>query len=311
MANAINLLMGELFLAGMLAGGTPPVVMTTAAAEGTAVLSAVLSIRTCDKKDTKTDDAVYAELRDGARTWLDYGRNDFERNATYDYDLDLTGISTVADITRLRIHKNGSNGLCISRVRLYINQVLAFERSYASGRWLDNSDADRTLEFSSAALRADAHWSAVNLNLAKTAEVTRAEFESLIESLVGTAIHGNALYWGHYHGRAVEVSRKSDHVLLVDLDLGLDLNNWFDPEVDINFEVHLCKDGAFAPSVKNRKVNVDSRWYSEVVSLGIAQLVDDKAHDRIARRMKGLDVGVGPGLPLSCPTIRPDVSIRF
>jgi hypothetical protein len=286
-----------------------------AASDTVTVVRSQLEVQTCNKTDTKTDDPVSGAINGAQVTWLDYARDDFERNKTYTYDLGLTGVSKVADISQLRIYKQGSNGLCIYRVRLLINGAAIYSQTWSSGRWLDNSAADRTLLISSASLRSTASWSSFNTGplayfAANSFALSRTELESRIESMVGTAIHGNPLYWGHLNGRAVEVSRKDNNTVHVDVDLALDVNNWWDPAVDLDFDITLCEGGVFSPKVRNRKVDVDSKWYSEVLSFGIVELVDHKADAFIMKAIKGLKAPPVAGVPV-CPTVKSDGSVAF
>lgn len=284
--------------------------------ESTPILRAQLAVKTCDRADAGTDDDVAAQLNDHAVTWLDYARDDFERNRTYLYDLGTEGAGTLAGITTLRIFKTGSDGVCLSRVRLIVNGALIFERSNGAGWWLDDDGADRrTLAFSASALRASTQWQGYTRTVtdylaAIDHTLTRAELESRIESMVGTFIHGNGLYWGHLYGQGVEVSAKSDSTIDVDLDLAYSANNWWDPEVDVNFDLELCPGGSPQPRVTNVRVDVDSRWYSELLSLGVAEILDRQANSRIADGVRGVLVAVSMPLP-RCPSVQTDGDITF
>ena len=67
----------------------------------------------------------------------------------------------------------------------------------------------------------------------------RAFLERAVEEAVTrTAIAGEPrLYWGHVSGRRVEVTRKDQDSINIDLDLAFDLKNAPDPEVDVDVEV--------------------------------------------------------------------------
>jgi hypothetical protein len=211
---------------------------------------------------------VSARLNDYNLTWMDYGRNDFERNSVFSYDLVQDGsLAKLGDITMLRFSKTGSDGLCLRALTLYVNGVAICNLDYGpSGRWLDNDGTDRrTITLSSAALRAHPYW--VNFPITVPARyLSRAELESRIEGIVGNEIKGQSVYWGHLYGRAVEVTKKDDRTIHVDLDLAYDLTALPDPEIDFDFDVSFsCSNGRVVLTIKNVKVNVETAWYVEVL----------------------------------------------
>jgi len=137
--------------------------------------------------------------------------------------------------------------------------------------------------------------------------ITRAEIESLVRTDVDEFIQGTKLYWGHISGRPVEATRVDSNTLHVDLDLAYRVNNWWDPEVDVDFDLDLsCSAGRISGRPSNVKFKVDSAWYSEVLSLGIAELADSIASG-ILNGIAGLfadALGTSASLGLTvCPSI--------
>jgi hypothetical protein len=77
----------------------------------------------------------------GNSTWLDYGprlispfpvwSDDFDRGREFTYDLNLSNISELSDITMLTIAKDGTDGIGIAEISLKVNGVEVFERFLA------------------------------------------------------------------------------------------------------------------------------------------------------------------------------------
>ena len=82
-----------------------------------------LELHTGDVGDAGTDDSIQVVLSEASNTgmnstWVDYGRDDFERGDTFTYDLNLDEIPLLSDITRIRITKDGTDGWCLADFRL-------------------------------------------------------------------------------------------------------------------------------------------------------------------------------------------------
>ena len=183
--------------AGPIGRTAPPIGRTAPPSESFPVWRAQLRIAVCDVQDSKTDDAVKAELNESNVTWLNYARNDFERGSTFTYDLLLTNVATLADITKLRVAKTGDNGVCLQSVALKVNGKTIFSHTFSPRRWLDGSH--RSVTFSSPELRESAQWTAYTLPM-PSLTIPRSELENRIEAMAGTFTHGNDLYWGHLYG---------------------------------------------------------------------------------------------------------------
>jgi hypothetical protein len=235
---------------------------------------AQLYVRVCDASDAGTDDGIEASLASGNYTRMNYGRDDFERNSAFTYDLKLDGISAISRLTRLRIRRvGGDDAVKLCSASLLINGRQIYARSFGSGLWLDADGSHAsTFEVSRGTMDDLTAWRnyvppAVSLNL------SRAEIESRIEAHVGDAIAGNRLDWGGLNGRAyVEASRKTSSTVAVDLDLTYDLPLLPDPRVDVDFDLVAPSDGSLRLTPIN--VRVDLPIYFELVFRPLAFFVD-------------------------------------
>jgi len=241
-----------------------------------------LTLRTGDVDGAGTDDSVKVKLNDQNYTWLDYGRDDFERGARDSYDLELSGVCCFSEITMLRIEKVGTDAWCLQGFTLEVNGRQVFNQDNLSPdqpacQWIGDGGPP-SITISSAQLRASPEWQAysqpdvINRMSANTCGIPRDELESRIEAHVGHLLHGRSLKWGHIGGRgAVEVSQRSRLAVKVDLDLEYK-SWWFNPEVDVDFD--LSFDAEFRPVVSNLNVKVDSSIHSELLSLGLVEIFD-------------------------------------
>ncbi len=273
------------------------------------VWRAQLLVMTADVKDANTKErknGVHIRLNEvfqynipsGNGTWLDYGRNDFEKGDTFTYDLNLNDVDELGDITQIGIYHEGDDGWCIERLALVVNGLEVYNISFGSTpstcQWLD-TEAGKSSSYviSHDDLRAHPKWSSYNEDAARllllvNQGIPQAELESRIEAKVGDNIHGTKAYWGHLHGPAVEAKKgcpleeQSCSTVHLDLDLAADINNWWDPAVDVDFDLMIsCMGGELSIEAMNVDIDVDSKWYSELLSLGIINVIDGIAEDRV------------------------------
>jgi hypothetical protein len=278
------------------------------------VWRAQIQFQTANISDAGSDDSVRVRLNATNSTWLDYGRDDFERNTNYTYDLKLNGINRLSDIHYLYISKTGSDGWAIKSFSLLINGRTIYTQTFpGNGRWLDTDSGESPNYFVGfSTLRGDDAW--VNyVPPFPPLILPRAELESRVEGIVGDYIHGNRLEWGHLHGRAVEATRKNANTVHFDLDLKADISYLPDPEVDVDFDVEVtCSNGTIAMKVKNVVVDVDSSPILQVLSLGLVNFLDAELSSRINDAVR--NIKIGQNVPLGfCPGINVDslVNLRF
>ena len=271
------------------------------------VWRAQLVVRTTDRSDANTDDSVSVSLNgssvpSGNLTWLDYGRDDFERGTEYTYDLNLDAIDDMSDITRINLTKEGDDGLCISGLALKVNGIEVFNQDFGAAANCKVLDSDsghsRTHSVSHDELRAHPAWSSYNHDAALFAlafGIPNAELESRVESMVGHGLHDTELHWGHIYGDAVEVTRgcpagvEPCTTAHVDLDLAKD--SWLpDPEVDVDFDLDfVCSDGALTITTSNLEVDADSEWYWELLSIGFIEIFDYKVAKGVTEAWTALE----------------------
>ncbi len=124
----------------------------------------------------------------------------------------------------------------------------------------------------------------------------RAELESRIEGIVGDALHGTDAYWGDLDGdRYVEVTGKDDQRVHVTVDLSADVPGW-DAEVDLSFDLKFtgaCSDGQtpleLHITTENVSAGADLDWYTELLTLGLANLAEGGIADRVVDAFPDLD----------------------
>ncbi|HEY0714447.1 MAG TPA: hypothetical protein VGF45_17315 [Polyangia bacterium] len=283
---------------------------------GHAVWRAELVLETGTASNADTEDEVRVGLNPysgsptvprGNLTFLDYARDDFERGHTDSYDLNLNGVSELADINTVYVAKGGDDAWCLRSLALKVNNQQVFSRSFASEpngcRWIDDDDGHTlSVIVPFADLRASAEWQGYNHTAALFAlaffGIPNAELVSRFEAIVGDAIHDNELYWGQLYGAAVEVTRGCPanvvecNKLHVDLDLAASVTGP-NPEVDIDFDVNVaCTGGNLEIATENFHVEADSALIWELVSLGLIEFLDNAVEDEVRSSFEAIERSV-------------------
>lgn len=228
-------------------------------AEDAPVWRAQLRVRTCDSPTAGTNDAVFASLNASNSTKLDYPHNDLQRNTSFTYDLMLTGVTQFSDITRLRVSKRGSNGLCLRSLDLFVNDRLIFSRNMNS-LFLDDSGSHAPrVTINGLRLRISEQWQTYTQPFPPFV-IPHDELVSRVSSSVGTMMDGQSVHWGHLVGSAfVAVSRETDTSVHVNLDLEGEHTVPLVPlpAVDVAFDLEFgCSDGKIDVQATNAAVNV-------------------------------------------------------
>ncbi|MCI0331122.1 MAG: hypothetical protein L0196_09315 [candidate division Zixibacteria bacterium] len=264
-----------------------------------------IRLETANVKGAGTDDDVNIRLGSTLdSTWVDYGRDDFERADVFVYDLGFSnGVTQLGDIQMLRVTKLGSDAWCLKKIELIVNGNLSapiFSRTFeGEGKWLNatptfipgnpprlqQNSVSLTIQYLD--LRQDLAWQnrdPLTLPILPPfieGNMSQLEIESRIESAVGDALFrapsqsfgpwSGRAKWGRLYGRAVEASKHSTlNRIQVDLDLMIDIANFPDAELDVDFDIEMyCVCGNFTMKTTNLMVNVDSRWYHEALNLGV------------------------------------------
>ncbi len=272
--------------------------LETAASETERIWRAQIRIYTADVGDAGTDDDVNVSLNSSDLTWLDYGRDDFERGSVFAYDLNLAGLSTFSKVNQIKITKSGTDGLCLKAFELLLNDRSVYYQSFSGCHWLDGNDGHRpSYSVTSSTLRNSSRWkNYTRPPLTTIAHLERAELESRIEGMLGHLIYYNDLYWGKIYGRAVEVTKSSlSNAIHVDLDMAYDVRFAFDPEVDVDFDlVFSCSSGVVKITMKNLKIDVDSAWYSKVLIIGsLIDYLGNKIGSAASQISKTISINTG------------------
>ncbi|MDH3325984.1 MAG: hypothetical protein OEM38_04620 [Gammaproteobacteria bacterium] len=283
-----------------------------------------VELTTSHISNANTDDAIWVRLNtsspsyepSGNFTWMDYSTNDFERSDVKKYDLNLSGVSDMSDINRIYFGKSGSNGWCMKNVKLIVNEIDVFEKSFAneaSGcHWMDNDNGNSNYYFiGKSEIRNHPKWISYNQNgallLLTTLGIPDEELEERIEGIVGDMMHDEPLYWGYIYDEAVSVTRGCPNTVTecgkvhVDLDmgaspsfLGIPLPNvGVDVDFDLNFQ---CNGGTLNISTSNFTSNANYNWLLDILSLGLLGLVDSGVEDAVKNGWKAISQSV-PGLP--------------
>lgn len=222
----------------------------------------------------------------------------------------------------------GTDGWCVAGLRLFLNGGVIYSHTIRSGStrcvWMDTGGGRSiaVVEISGGVLRASPEWQGYRRTFPSPV-IPRQEVESRIEGMVGHHLttSGKKVKWGKLRGRGVEAKRRNDTTLDIDLDLKYPVRLLPDMEVDVNFDLAFsCSAGIVSVAVQNMKVNVDSSWLTEFLSLGVVEFLDRHMSRQIAgamrRQLSSISGAVNPGQPLpACPQITvqssADVVFRF
>ena len=255
-------------------------------------------------------------------TWLDYGRDDFEKSTVYTYDLNLSSIEQMEDITMISLTKTGTDGWCLKGVKLKVNGLDVYSRDInmetGSCQWIDGDDGHKPIyTIWHDELRAHPSW--MNYNeiaaaLLAAGGLPNEEMVSRIEGIVGDQLHYQDAYWGDIQGDAVEVSRGCDasftscQKLHVTLDLKADAA-WGiipipDPRVDLAFDLNFeCQNDNFVISSEAISADVDSSWYWELLSAGFINILDILVGEKIESSWTEISESIGIQ---ACPEVNID-----
>ena len=260
-----------------------------------------LKIRVTNVSDAGTDDETRAVIN-GHSTYLDYGRDDLERNTNYAYDLNLDNISELSDIVDFQLIKNGSNHVLISEFSLIANNnKVLFSRFFGdtrataldlSGYVVGHDELRNSPEWMQfvASAGTDRLFTAPPFSIAENGqfqvEISKDEIVSRIEGLVGHMTHADPslrgnMQWGHISGPAVEIKKVSNNTLHVDLDLEVPISIWPNPELDVDFDIELSKecvnDTTMAVVIKSKNFtsNADYALWRDIVSFGTTYLTSE------------------------------------
>ena len=221
------------------------------------IWSLSLTIKVADVNDASTNERIYAKIRtNGKKHYLNSEWNDFERGDTRTYHLPIKKGTKIKDISALIIGSEGKNAVAIKSVMMEVNREMIFYKNWRSKpKWVEKESRDIRIYFNRSELRNNSAWSKKSMRLIPK-KLYRDEIENVIRGAVANKITpNNDLKWDRKGRSAVEVWKKSDSVLHVDLDIEADLNIR-DIDVDIDFDiVYRCANHRISISIEKIKID--------------------------------------------------------
>jgi hypothetical protein len=196
-------------------------------------------------------------------------------NSDFSYDLELTGLKDLTDITMVHIAKGGDDAWCIEFFELLVNNRLVFREEFGDTEsgclWLDNEGAAKTGHtIDHQALRDHTAWR--NYTQPFQLTIPQGEIESRLEGMIGNLIAADdRIKWGGKHGRAwVEATKRADNTIHIDLDLEGD-NFGPNPDIDIDFDIVVRftqNEGIWELEIRtgSLEADVDFDWFTETLS---------------------------------------------
>jgi hypothetical protein len=187
----------------------------------TPVWRAQLRVRVCNVENAGTDNKVLAALNGANYTVMDTPVNDFKRDSDITYDLLLTGVTRLADISYLKVSKGGSDALCLAQLTLVVNERQIYTRSYAQ-LWLDNTcyGCDYTL-IPGSTLRAHSSWLAWT-TLPRPRFLYPSEIGARLATAIGTGMYNfnvqssHSMSWSSAPSAEVRDSLTMNVAMIVD-----------------------------------------------------------------------------------------------
>lgn len=284
---------------------------TFATIDGRGVSRLQLRLRTANVADANTDDGVNVSLRDndGGGTWLDYGRNDFERGDEFTYELILNGISDLSDINNIFLLKPGTDGWCIESLALLADGVEIFNQQFGSTpstcQWLDDENGhDTYFDIGRPTLRAHPLWQAYQQPF-PSLSLLRTDLEARIEGIVGNKIHYGTyvdaypiyqgtldVSWTHdaLDGAShVKVSKKDAQAVHVEFKLDIDTPGPGSVTATSDFDLRftgVCRTATDPAKIlittENRHATADFNWLADALTLWLIELADGSVADDVA-----------------------------
>ncbi|MBM4254740.1 MAG: fibronectin type III domain-containing protein [Deltaproteobacteria bacterium] len=270
-------------------------------------------LRIANVSDADTDDDVHVSVNDfnmNHGTWLDYGRDDFQRGDDFTFELLPEGVSDLSDINDIFIFKTGSDGMCLAGLSLLVNGGEIYTQDFGATsstcHWIDGGNGvGNYFVVGRSTLRAHPLWQ--NFVAPVKISVQKRELGDLVEGIVGNIIHddisldlpvyiGSANpYWGQLHDdRAVEVFRRDTSSVRVRFNLGIGLIV-DDPSVTIGFAARftgVCRTATTPPSIRItlEEFGATPRFgvISQALTIGLINLAENTVAAKIDQSLKGM-----------------------
>jgi hypothetical protein len=278
--------------------------------DGRGVSRLQLRLHTANVSDANTDDDVNVSLRDydNGGTWLDYGRNDFERGDEFTYELLTTGVSDLSDINDIYLLKPGTDGWCIESLALLADGIEIFTQQFgvtsSTCQWLDDENGHQTyFVVGRSTLRAHPLWQTYQQPIPST-RLLRTDLEDRIEGMVGNIIHSGVyvdafpLYQGtlavSWTGDAldgeshVKVSKKDAQAVHVEFNLDVDTPGPGGLTGGLDFDLRftgVCRTATTPAKIlmttEHPHATADFDWTTEAMTLWLVNFLEDGIANRI------------------------------
>lgn len=278
--------------------------------DGRSVSRLQLRLRTANVSDADTDDDVNVSIKDydPGGTWLDYGRDDFERGDEFTYELLSKDVSDLSDLHNIDVLKPGTKGWCLESLALLVDGIEVYEQYFgataATCQWLDNKNGHQNYFIvGREMLRAHPLWQAYQPPIPST-RLLRTDLEGRVEATVGHIIHDGVyvdafpLYQGtldvSWTGDAldgeshVKVSKKDAQAVHVEFKLDVDTPGPGGLTGGLDFDLRFtggCRTATTPAKIlittEQVHATADFDWITEAMTLWLANLLEDGIANRI------------------------------
>lgn len=223
-------------------------------------------------------------LPTGNFTGINTARDDLATGSDVAYELNVDGVESFRDITRISMGTTSTDAFCVQQIQLLVNGnenndltpdsgTVVFDRFYGSAantcRWVGSTYG--SLVITHGELRATPAFAGFAGGQALVS-IGKSELESRLEPIIGTLFWQRTdIAWDSDQSHAVTASRKSADTVHVHLDLEAPTGGP-NPEVDIDFDVTLSFQFTEADGwnlifdAHDLTTNVDFSWWVEVLS---------------------------------------------
>ncbi len=300
--------------------------------EGRGVSRLQLRVRTADVADADTNDDVNVSVKDYEPdgTWLDYGRDDFERGDKFTYELLPPDVTELSDIHQIHILKPGTDGWCIAELALLADGIKVYEQYFGETavtcRWLDDANGQQNhLTIGRDALRAHPSWQAYKQRI-PSLSLERVDLANRIEGIVGHIIHDDVyvdalpFYMGNVDvswtgdaldgTRHVNISKKDEQAVHVDFELDVNTPGPGGLTGGLGFDLRFkseCRTettpARILISMEQVQTTADFDWTTEALTLWLVNLGENAIADTIKGSLPDFSQAINVDETVSCITI--------
>lgn len=223
-----------------------------------------LRLTTATWPRSDNDQGVYVQLHAADEKFYMYkGKDNWEAGDVDTYDILSPNVNYIKNIQFIKLGVKGSDDWRIRKMEFLLNDYPTpiFVKDFGTAGV--NITLNQPLVITGQQLRQSAGWANnsnnTQLNMLP-AVLPKAKLLSLVEASIGNQLNFTPGFdWGEYGrvnntkwGPVVEVAYKSFNTLTFDLDLQRRIDNYPNPEVDVNFDlVFKCVNGRIGFDIKN------------------------------------------------------------